>query len=135
MITVCFPSVLQRPLGGYSGVLSFYFKGLGRLAKLATTYKDDCRPWNIEIHAGSSEAERDSQLTIERLRCYKPPEIERKGFGHSCGAGCAPIEAFHKRNSPSISVSSSLCTMPENAGKHCCMHSWITGHLSPWNPT
>ena len=37
MLTVCFPEVLQRPLGGYSGVLSFYFKGLGRWAKLATT--------------------------------------------------------------------------------------------------
>ena len=57
------------------------------------------------------------------MACVKSMSIPWKGFGHSCGAGCALIEVFHQRNFRSTSVSSSLFTMPENAGKHCCMHS------------
>src|SRR5712691_1974257 len=54
--------------------------------------------------------------------------IPWKGFGRSCGAGCAPIGVFHKRNFLSTSVSSSLCTMPENEAKRCFMRS-----LSCWS--
>ena len=56
--------------------------------------------------------------------CVKSMSIPWKGFGHSCGAGCALIEAFHKRNFRSTSVSSSLFTMPENAGK-ALLHALI----------
>jgi len=58
----------------------------------------------------------------------KSMSIPWKGFGRSCGAGCAPIGAFHKKNSHFTSVSSSLFTMPENEAKRCCMRS-----LSYWS--
>jgi hypothetical protein len=54
--------------------------------------------------------------------------IPWKGFGLSCGVGFAPIGAFHKKNSPFTSVSSSLCTMPETEVKRCFMRS-----LSYWS--
>jgi len=54
--------------------------------------------------------------------------IPWKGFGLSCGVGFAPIGAFHKKNSPFTSVSSSLCTMPETEAKRCFMRS-----LSYWS--
>src|SRR5713101_8045913 len=54
--------------------------------------------------------------------------IRWRASGLSCGAGFAHIGAFHKRNSRSTSVSSSLFTMPENEAKHCFMRS-----LSYWS--
>jgi hypothetical protein len=58
----------------------------------------------------------------------KSMSIPWKGFGPSCGAGFAPIGAFHKKNFRSTSVSSSLCTMPENEAKRCFM-----GSLNYWS--
>ena len=51
-----------------------------------------------------------------------------EGFWSLFGVGFAPIGAFPKRNSRSTSVSSSLCTMPENEAKRCFMRS-----LSYWS--
>src|SRR5712691_6423772 len=60
--------------------------------------------------------------------CVKSMSIPWKGFGRSCGAGCALIGAFHKKNFRSTSGSSSLCTMPENEAKRCFM-----GSLNYWS--
>src|SRR5439155_9463433 len=48
--------------------------------------------------------------------------------GRCCGVGCAPIEAFPKRNSRSTSVSSNLFTMSESEAKLYFMRS-----LSCWS--
>src|SRR5262252_2740036 len=82
-----------------------------------------CVPGDMTISMSTMDGASTPEMKMATA-CVKSIAIPWKGFGHSCGAGCALIEAFHKRNSPSISVSSSSCTRPENAGKHCCLPSW-----------
>jgi hypothetical protein len=82
-----------------------------------------CVPGDMTISMSTMDGESMPEMKMA-MACVKSMSIPWKGFGHSCGAGCALTEVFHKRNFRSTSVSSSLFTMPENAGKHCCMHSW-----------
>src|SRR2546428_10174935 len=84
-------------------------------------------PGDTTISVSTMDGESTPEMKMETA-FVKSMSIPWKGFGLSCEAGCAPIGAFHKRNFRSTSVSSSLCTMPENEGKRCFMRS-----LSYWS--
>src|SRR6266568_2642785 len=84
-------------------------------------------PGDTTISVSTMDGESTPEMKMETA-FVKFMSIPWKGFGRSCEAGCAPIGAFHKRNFRSTSVSSSLCTMPENEGKRCFMRS-----LSYWS--
>lgn len=78
--------------------------------------------WGYDLSVSTMGGESTPEIKMEAA-CVKSMGIPWKGFGLSCGAGCAHIGAFHKKNFLSTSVSSGLFTMPENEAKRAsCTH-------------